>query len=75
MDILKKQVSEYVLLKVELKKMTERKNMLEKSICSTMDEFEISTLELPNGESLNYRVKESLALTKDKTKTKKEEKE
>lgn len=72
MDALKRQVAEYCALKEDLKKMTERKNQLEKSICSTMDEFEISTLELPNGNSINYKVKESLSLTKDKTKTKKE---
>lgn len=72
MDVLKKQVAEYVQLKEELKRMTDRKNQLEKAICSTMDEFEISTLELPGGNSLNYRVKETLSLTKEKTKTKKE---
>lgn len=70
MDLLKKQVSEYCMLKEDLKKMTERKNQLEKTICSTMDEFDISTLELPNGNVLNYKVKESLSLTKEKSKAK-----
>jgi len=72
MDQLKKQVAEYVQLKEDLKRMTERKNLLEKAICSTMDEFEISTLELPNGNSINYKIKETLSLTKEKTKSKKE---
>lgn len=72
MDLLKKQVAEYVALKEELKRMTDRKNQLEKAICSTMDEFDISTLELPNGSNLNYKVKETLSLTKEKTKSKKE---
>jgi len=75
MDILKKQVAEYCALKEDLKRMTDRKNQLEKLICSTMDEFEISTLELPNGSNLNYKVKETLSLTKDKTKAAKKEKE
>lgn len=72
MDQLKKQIAEYCMLKEDIKKMTERKNQLEKAICSTMDEFEISTVELPNGDSLNYKVKETLSLTKEKTKSKKE---
>ena len=72
MDQLKKQVAEYVQLKEDLKKITERKNQLERAICSTMDEFEISTLELPNGSFLNYKVKETLSLVKEKNKTKKE---
>lgn len=73
MDLLKRQVAEYCTLKEDLKRMTDRKNQLEKAICATMDEFEIATLELPNGNgNLNYKVKESLSLTKDKTKTKKE---
>jgi len=40
-----------------------------------MEEFDISTLELPDGKNLNYKIKETLSLTKDKTKAKKEEKE
>jgi len=72
MDLLKRQVAEYCTLKEYLKRMTERKNQLEKAICSTMDEFEITTLELPNGSNLNYKVKETLSLTKEKAKTKKE---
>jgi hypothetical protein len=75
MDALKKQVAEYVQLKEELKRMTDRKNQLEKLICSTMDEFDIDTLQLPNGSNLNYKVKETLSLTKDRTKSKKEEKD
>jgi len=72
MDILKRQVSEYCLLKEDIKRMTDRKNQLEKTICGTMDEFDVSSLELPDGKILNYRVKESLILGKDKTKAKKE---
>ncbi len=72
MDVLKRQVAEYVTLKADLKRMTDRKNQLEKTICSTMDEFEIDTFQLPDGSNLNYKVKESLSLSKDKTKTKKE---
>jgi hypothetical protein len=37
-----------------------------------MDEFDISTLELPNGDNLNYKVRETLSLTKEKAKSKKE---
>ena len=72
MDILKKQVAEYLAIKSDLKKMTERKNELEKTICSTMEEFDIDTLQLPDGNNLNYKVKETLSLTKDKAKKKKE---
>jgi hypothetical protein len=72
MDLLKRQVTEYVGLKADLKTITERKNLLEKTICSAMDEFGVDTLQLPDGSNLNYRVKESLVLAKDKTKTRKE---
>ena len=75
MDNLKKQVAEYCKLKDDLKIMTERKNTLEKSICSIMDEFEISTLELPSGGSLNYKVKETLSLTKEKQKKNKKKRQ
>jgi hypothetical protein len=70
METLKRSVAEYVLLKEDLKRMTDRKNQLEKAICSTMDEFEITTFELPNGNSLTYKVKESLSMIKEKTKAK-----
>lgn len=69
---LKKQVAEYCSLKEDLKKMTDRKNQLEKIICTTMDHNDVTTLELPNGNSLTYKVKESLSLTKEKTKARKE---
>jgi hypothetical protein len=72
MDVLKREVAEYVALKADLKRMTDRKNQLEKKICSTMDEFEIDTLQLPDGSNLNYKVKETLSLTKEKAKTRKE---
>lgn len=69
MDVLKKHVTEYCALKEELKQITDRKNQLEKTICSTMDEFSIDTLQLPNGNALNYKVKESLVLSKERTKS------
>jgi hypothetical protein len=72
MDALKKQVAEYVSIKEDLKRMTDRKNQLEKLICSTMEQFEIDSLLLPNGSNLNYKIKETLTLTKEKIKTKKE---
>lgn len=74
MEQLKRQVDEYCSIKNELKKLTERKNHLEKSICSIMEEFDVTTLELSDGHSLNYKVKETLTLSKDKTKSKKESK-
>jgi len=64
MDTLKKQIAEYLQLKEDIKRMMERKNQLEKNICSTMDEHEITSFELPNGSFLNYKVKESLTLDK-----------
>lgn len=75
MDLLKRQISEYVQIKEDIKKIMDRKKQLEKMICTTMDENQISTVELPDGMNLNYQVKEALTLTKEKNKTKKEQKE
>ncbi len=68
MDVLKRQVAEFVAIKEELKKMTERKNQLEKTICSTMDEFELDGIELPDKSTLSYRIKETLTVKKESKK-------
>lgn len=73
MDRLKTQVTEYVALKDDLKRLTERKKLLEKSICNIMDDGDISTLELPDGTNLNYKVTETLSLTKLKAPKKSKE--
>ena len=72
MDILKRQVAEYCTLKTNIQEMTERKNQLEKTICATMDEFQIDVLELPDGKNLKYKIKESLTLSKTKAKKEKD---
>jgi len=75
MEVLKRQIEEYIIVKEDLKKITDRKKQLEKTICTMMDENNISTVELRDGSNLNYQIKESLALTKEKGKTKKEKEE
>ena len=64
--LLRKKVVEYVHVKEEIKKLMERKKVLEASICSTMSESETDTLELPDGTHLTHQVKESLTLTKER---------
>jgi hypothetical protein len=68
MDELKNQVSEYTQIKEQLKKLMDRKKELEQIICSTMNEHEVSTIELSNGTNLNYNFKESLKFSKEKPK-------
>jgi hypothetical protein len=68
MEELKRNVSEYIRLKEDLKTITERKKTLEQNICSVMEEQGVSTLELTDGTKLNYRTRESLTFTKDKKK-------
>jgi hypothetical protein len=67
MDQLRKHVAEYIELKISIKKLTERKKILEKTICQTMGDSDVDTLELPDGSNLNYAVRESLTLAKSKT--------
>ena len=72
MDMLKKMVAEYVQLKQDLKTITERKKLLEKTICSNMDQMDVSVLEMPDGTKLNYSVKEAITVSKEKAKKQKE---
>jgi len=61
---LKKVVAEFINLKDEIKKATERKNLLEKKIVQEMQQLEVSAIELPNGSSLSCKVKESITVKK-----------
>ncbi len=72
MDILKQRINEYVEVKEELKKQGERKKLLEKIICTIMNERNISTVELPDGMNINYQVKDALIVSKEKGKKKDE---
>ncbi len=66
MDLLKQQITEYLQIKEDIKKITDRKKLLEKKICDTMNEYNVATFELPNGSNLNYQIKNALTLTKEK---------
>lgn len=68
MEALKREVMEYVQIKDELKRLMDRKKLLEGKICAVMDKYDLNTLELPNGSNLNYKVKEVLSFTKEKSK-------
>lgn len=63
---LKRLAFDYVRVKDEIKVLTEKKNHLEKEICETMNENRIDKLELPDGSVINYHVKGSLKLIKEK---------
>lgn len=71
-ELLKVEVDEYVKLKTDLKKMVDRKNQLEKNICSAMEKLDVDTLELPDGSNLNYKVRETSSLVKNKAPKEKE---
>jgi len=66
MDQLKKQVTELIAVKDEIKRLTERKKVLEKAICETMNHEDVDKLELPNGSTLTYQIKDVLTLKKEK---------
>lgn len=70
MEDLKSQVAEFTQIKESIKKLTERKKELEQIICVTMEENEVSTIELPNGSNLNHKVKDSLSISKEKAERK-----
>ncbi len=73
MESLKRDVVEYVQLKEDLKKLTDRKKVLEKNICMKMEQNDINTLDLGNGSTINYLVKEALTVTKEKARKTKDD--
>jgi hypothetical protein len=70
MDKLKPNVVRYLQIKEQLKSLMDEKKVLERTICETMAKHDVTTVELPDGKFLNYEVKESIAIKKDKEKEK-----
>lgn len=68
MDKLKPDVVRYLQIKDQLKSLIDEKKNLEKRICETMAKYNVTTVELPDGKFLNYEVKESIAVKKEKDK-------
>jgi hypothetical protein len=66
MDTIKQKINRYIQLKESLKSMNEEKKELEKSICDTMSENNLTSIELPNGSVINYQTRESISIKKDK---------
>lgn len=64
MDSLKPEVARYLQLKEQIKTLTEQKKILERTITETMAKHDISTIELPNGQTLNYELKETINIKK-----------
>ncbi len=70
MDILEQRTNEYLEVKEELKKQGEREKLLKKIICTIMSERNLSTIELRDGTNINYEVKDTLKISKEKGKKK-----
>ena len=66
MDTIKQKINRYLQLKETLKSINEEKKELEKSICDTMADNNLTSIELPNGSVLNYSTKDSITVRKEK---------
>lgn len=60
MEDVKTSVAEYHRIKEDMKKLGDRKKLLEAEICKLMDQFEIESFELPDGTFLVFSSKHSL---------------
>lgn len=67
---LKDNIKLYCQIKDNLKRLTEQKKNLEQYIINTMNEYDLTTVELPDGNVLNYQMKESISVGKEKAKAK-----
>jgi hypothetical protein len=59
-------------IKANLKTLTDQKKILEKYVFDVMNEHDLTELLLSDGSVLNYNVKESITISKDKKKKQKE---
>jgi hypothetical protein len=67
---LKHNIKTYGQVKENIKTLTEQKKLLEKFIIDTMNTYDLTTVELADGNVLNYQFKESISLGKEKGKKK-----
>lgn len=65
MDVIKQKINRYLQVKESLKVLNEEKKELEKTICDTMADNKLTSIELPNGSVINYLTKESITVKKE----------